>query len=249
MRRPSLQNVVDQRLPDDLRQELVHDDPLVVPAHQALRFAEDLVRAPATIARGDVVDRLVVEHQERRVQTGKDDVLVVARIAEDRRAVRSARQIFEQSAVLDAQLDPCERLARAAPAVQLRAAHRSAAVHRVEVQRRRARVRRILRPRRLAERRAQVERDVVIDELAEERRAGRLRGVVRIVDAERRIGDEQDRAAVQRILRIHDAARLAELGERGRELRTRASRTAADAEDSAEAIFAQRGTRSLRVRG
>ena len=106
------EDVVDERLPDDLRQELVHDDPLVVPAHQALRFAEDLVRAPATIARSDVVDCFVVEHQERRVQTGKDDVLVVARIAEDRRAVRRARQIFEQSAVLDAQLDAAERLAR-----------------------------------------------------------------------------------------------------------------------------------------
>ena len=54
----------------------------------------------------------------------------------------------------------------------------------------------------------------MIDELAEEGRAGGVRGVVRIVDAERRIGDQQNRSAFQRILGIHDAAGLAGLGER-----------------------------------
>jgi hypothetical protein len=82
-----------------------------VPADEALRLAEDLIRAGPPIAGRDVVDRLVVEHQERRVQAGKDHVLVVARIAEDRRAAGSARQVFEQSAVLDAQLDTRKRFA------------------------------------------------------------------------------------------------------------------------------------------
>ena len=89
---------------------------------------------------------------------------------------------------------------------------------------------------------------VVIDELAEERRAGRLRGVVRIVEIQRRIGDEQDRALVQRILGIHDAAGLAKLSERGGELRTRRCERR-QAEDSPEAIFTNRCRCSLRVRG
>jgi hypothetical protein len=87
----------------------------------------------------------------------------------------------------------------------------------------------------------------VIDELAEERGAGRVRWIVRIVGAERRVRDQQDRAALQRILGIHDAARLAELGERRRELRARC-RKRRQLEDAAEAILAQRRRHSLRVR-
>jgi hypothetical protein len=152
------------------------------------------------------------------------------------------------STVLDAQLDPAQRLATSAPAIQLRAAHRSTAVDGVEIHRGRARVRRILGPSRHVERRAQVERDVVIDELAEERRAGRLRGAVRIVGAERWLGDEPHRADLERILRIHDAADFAELVERGGELRTgRCERR--QVEDPSETILADMCSDSLRVRG
>jgi hypothetical protein len=51
-----------------------------------------------------------------------------------------------------------------------------------------------------------------------------------------------------RILGVHEAARLAELGERRRELRTRRRERRQLAEDASEAIFAQRGRDSLRVR-
>ena len=51
-----------------------------------------------------------VEEQERRMQPSEDHVLVVARVADDCRASRRARQVFEQAAVLDEELDSSERL-------------------------------------------------------------------------------------------------------------------------------------------
>jgi hypothetical protein len=42
-----------------------------------------------------VVDRSVVEEDESAVQPGDDQVLVIARIGNDRGAVRQARQVLE----------------------------------------------------------------------------------------------------------------------------------------------------------
>ena len=108
------------------------------------------------------------------MQTRENDVLVVARIAQDRRSAGRARQILEQSAVLDDELDSGERLATASAAEQFGTADRPSAVHRIEIERRRARIRRVLRSDGSPRRRAQIERDVVIDELTEEGRAGRV---------------------------------------------------------------------------
>jgi hypothetical protein len=57
-----------------------------------------------------VVDCAVVEEQERAVQSGDDQVLVVARVGDDRAAVRATRQVLEAPAALDLQLDVVDRV-------------------------------------------------------------------------------------------------------------------------------------------
>ena len=90
----------------------------------------------------------------------------------------SPRQVLEQAARADPQLRPVGRV------VELRARDRAAAVDRVEVERRRPRVRRRRRLGRHAQRRGRVEGDVVVDELAEERRPRGVGRVVRVVRAQ-----------------------------------------------------------------
>ena len=100
------------------------------------------------------------------------------------RAVGPARQVLEQAAALDLELDVVGRV------VQLLLGDRPGAVDRVEVERRRAEVARRLRFGRLAEPRVGVEGHVVVEELAEERRPRRVRRVVGVVGAQRQVDDQ-----------------------------------------------------------
>ncbi|WP_168211510.1 hypothetical protein [Actinosynnema sp. ALI-1.44] len=59
----------------------------------------------------------------------------------------------------------------------------------------------------------------MVDELAEKRRSGRVEWVVDIVGAQFGVGDQPDRALLQWILGVHDAAGLAELAQRLQDLR------------------------------
>ena len=88
---------------------------------------------------------------------------------DDRAAVRATGQVLEEPAALDLELDVVDRV------VQRLVSDRAGAVDRVEVERRRAEVASLLRVRRLRESRGRVEGDVVVEELAEECRPGRLR--------------------------------------------------------------------------
>ena len=132
------QHVVDHRLADDLRQELVHDQPLVVPRREPARLREHVHRVAELALLADVVDRVVVEEQERAVQPGDDQVLVVARIADDRGPSARRGRSSNSAAALDLELDRGRRV------VQLLLGDRAGAVDRVEVERRRAGLRRIL---------------------------------------------------------------------------------------------------------
>jgi hypothetical protein len=95
---PLLEHVVDQPLADDQRQELVQDDPVVVPCRHPPRLLERRIRIPV---RSRPVDRPVVEANECALQPRNHQVLVVTRIGHDRRAARVARQILEHPARLD----------------------------------------------------------------------------------------------------------------------------------------------------
>ena len=84
---------------DDLRQEVVDHDPLVVPAHHPLRLLEAAsspLSAGSPRARGR---RPVVEPDEQQVQLRDDQVLVVARVADQRPALLVARQVVDSAPV------------------------------------------------------------------------------------------------------------------------------------------------------
>ena len=112
----------------------MHDQPVVVPGREPARLREHVHRVAQAPLLADVVDRVVVEEQERAMQPGDDHVLVVARIADDRGAVGAARQILEDAAALDLELDVV------AGVVELLLRDRAGAVDRVEVERRSAEV-------------------------------------------------------------------------------------------------------------
>ena len=98
------EDVVDQRLTDEERQELVEHQPVVMPRRQAARLPEHLLIGVVRIGGAYRVDRAVVEEQERRLQPGDDHALVVAGVGDDRGAVGHARHVLEQAARLDLQL-------------------------------------------------------------------------------------------------------------------------------------------------
>src|SRR6266511_4364439 len=61
------EDVVHHRRADEERQELVQDQPVVVPQHEALRLREDGRGIDESELRADVIDRLVMEEDERAV--------------------------------------------------------------------------------------------------------------------------------------------------------------------------------------
>ena len=76
----------------------------------------------------------------------------------------------------------------------------------------------------------------MVEELAEEGHAGRVCGVVPVVRAEFRVGDQARRTLVQRVLRVEQAAWCAELGERRLHVVGRLGERGQAVEDSREAI-------------
>jgi hypothetical protein len=72
-----------------------------MPRRQSPRLIED-ARGVGLAARADAVDGLVVERHDGRGETGDHQILVVARIHDDRAPGSGARQILERSAALEA---------------------------------------------------------------------------------------------------------------------------------------------------
>src|SRR5436309_1662270 len=56
-----VQDVVDDRIAGDTAQEVIDDDPLVVPAHQPLRLLEEVIAIEHRAASFQLLDDLVVE--------------------------------------------------------------------------------------------------------------------------------------------------------------------------------------------
>ena len=154
----------------------MHDHPLVVPAHQPLRRLEPRLAAAHQRRIGlDQVDDLVVELQHGQLQLRDERVLVVARVAEQRRLLLVARQVVLVVVPADQHL----LVARVA-VVEERVVDRAADVDAVQVEPRAAEVRqrvRVVGPVQAGDR---VEGQVVVDELPEVRVAARDVGVVQL---------------------------------------------------------------------
>jgi hypothetical protein len=139
-----------------------------------------------------------VEQQDRGVQSGEHQVLVVARIGDDRRVVRLPRQILEKTAALDAEFVTVGRV------VERWGAGRAAAVDGVEIESGRPRVARRGRLQRDREPGGLVKGDVVVEELTDEGGPGRVRRVVGVAGAERRVGEQVHRPLLQGVLCVED---------------------------------------------
>jgi hypothetical protein len=183
----------------------VQHEPVVVPGREPARVGKCSQPGVAALVRQ--VDGTIVEEDERAVEPGDHQVLVVARIRDDCRARPVVRswQVLECAAVTNPQLR------RIGGVVELGTAFGTGAVHGVEIERRRAGVRGGPRLGRNAETRRRVEGDVVVDELAEERRSRRVCRVVRVAEAQAQIGDQQHRPLGQVVARVENAALRAEV--------------------------------------
>jgi hypothetical protein len=191
-RRVALEHGLELLRIQDPAEEVVEHDPLIVPNDEITRLVEhgstDRCVALKCAGLGPRHD-LVVELHERQMQLGDDQVLVVARITDDREAARCPRQVVPERRLVSqrrvalnfagcrhANLEKV-RVLRGAP-VEVGLNPRTGAIEVVEIQRRSPEI--VERQRiddRLLERRW-VEDDVVIDELAEVGKAGGDRLVV-----------------------------------------------------------------------
>ena len=197
------------------------DEPLVVPADDPLCLPEDLTIGVARAELGlDVVDHLVVEAEQRAVKLGDDQVLVVAGIADERGVLTVAGHV-EPSFAVDRHRPRTRYLlqeeGRSSPVdrrvVEMRRSARARfPVHAVQVERGDPEVADGLRILLASQARRRVEGHVVIEELAEEGEARGDRRVVRVVDALRGVGDQDDRVG-QIVGSVHRAVLGSELGE------------------------------------
>ena len=127
---------VDHRLADDQRQELVQDEPVVVPGRQPPSLGEGSTarRCPWSRAQSTALLWNRMNAHCRPAIIRFSSFLGSGMIA----VLSLVREILELAAGLDPELCPVGRV------VELRARHRAAAVDRVEVERRRPRVRGVL---------------------------------------------------------------------------------------------------------
>ena len=95
---PATQDVLDEVLADDRGQELMHDDPLVMPAHEPLGTVKDAVGVGHALGRDRLYD-FVVELQQREVQLRDDQVLIVSRVADQCGVLAVARQVTRRGGV------------------------------------------------------------------------------------------------------------------------------------------------------
>ncbi len=215
------------------------DDPLVVPGGEPAGDAIDVRRAQAAVVLLDPIHCLVVKEDERRLQARDHQVLVVSRVGDDGGPVRVPRQILEETSVLDTELR-----GKASPpsgsVVEHGIGNGPAAVNGIEIDRRRAGVRRVQRLGGLTEPRRQIEREVVVDELAHERGARGVAGrAVGVVGAEQGVDDEVDGTPFESVLRVQDPPRLADVEERRFELGARLRERGEAGEHSPEAVFSK----------
>ena len=169
--------------------------PLVVPPGQPAGGLEDPFLPHALRSR--VIDDPVVELGDGLVELDDDQVLVVARFRDDRPAVAVTRHVLDTVDVRrHQQLVPVGRI------VELRLARRPAPVDRVEVVARRPEVDGRIGVRLLQSERRVVERDVVVDELPDERepREQARAGVEVVVVRDRLVLDHRLRQAVQQVV-------------------------------------------------
>ena len=174
------EHLVEHFRPDYARQEIVNRDPLVVPSHPSLRLLQQVRTGQRRLGR-HLLEHLVVEAQHHRLELRHDQVLVVARIADEGTALRIAGQIGSRDCrVLRNRLAREEEqpgLPRAAGRtlliVEIRLVRGSTAVHGIEIESRRTEVGERVRIVLSIEHRHGIERQVVIDELPEVCVAGR----------------------------------------------------------------------------
>ena len=175
---------------EDRRQELMDDDPLVMPRDDrrasgthGLPVASRCTLSPDLVA---AVDDTVVEL--RKATCSPAMIRFSSFRGSAMMAVPSvvARQILEQSPALDPHLCAIVRF------VELRILHGTTAVDRIEVERRRARVWERSGGVGYPKLRRRVEGHVVVEKLPEERDAGLMRRAVTVVRAQLGIRDQTD---------------------------------------------------------
>ncbi len=181
--------------------------PLVVPPGEPARGLEHPFATDAL--RPGVIDDPVVELGDGLVQLDDDQVLVVARFRDDRPAVAVTRHVLDTIDVRrHQQLVPVGRI------VELGLIHRPAPVDRVEVVARRPEVDGCVGVRLLERERRVVERDVVVDELPDERepRKQTRAGVEMVVVRYGLVLDHRSRQAVQQVVARREGRKPLEHG-------------------------------------
>ena len=161
------EHLLDRARPDEPGQEVVDHDPLVVPGKGDPRVVEDVGLGHPVLTQQ--VDDAVVRAQQGDVQGQREQMHVVAGVADQGDALLVARHVDTVRAE--------QELRRVGEVEQVRRADRAVGVEHLQVEHRGAGVAQRLRADAAADGRS-VGGDVVGDELAEERPASGLGGVI-----------------------------------------------------------------------
>src|SRR4029450_795101 len=100
------QNIIYHRLTDNKWQELMKDNPMIMPYCQAVGLEVSFIVSDRRILRPNEIHRAVMKQKNGRMQTGDHNVLIVAWVTKNRCVIGGvSRQIFELTAAFDSEFD------------------------------------------------------------------------------------------------------------------------------------------------
>ena len=140
------------------RKELVDDDPLVVPAHQALCLSENLCARHSLSPQ--VVDDRIVKFEEGQVQLRNNEVDIVSRVANQGTPLPVPGDIGQLSLVIYAN----KQLVSVIEVIEIWAPCRSAAIERFKIEARRSKIAQFVQAR-MMQQETTIRGDVMRDKL------------------------------------------------------------------------------------
>jgi hypothetical protein len=163
------QDVVDYILTYRMRQKLMEHYPLIMPAHQSLRFLERLIRVSDILL--NKIKDCVMKFNECQLKLGNDDILVISRIADQGGILAVPRQILRKTGI-------DEQFSGLGLIVQMRTGAASRAVNAIQFECGRAKIGYRLRIILALQAGGWIEGNVMIQKLSKKRKAG---GYIRVV--------------------------------------------------------------------
>src|SRR5579872_2270326 len=169
-----VQKLLYQSFANTQWQKFMHNNPLIMPAHQALRFAKNI--GGSHTLPSQVIYNAIVEFEKSQVQLRDNEMHIVSRVTNQRPPLLIARQIVGLPNIVDAD----QKCIGIIHIVQKRFSTGACAIERFQVKARRAKIAQFVVTRMVGKQTA-VGSNIVCDKLTENRETGGYTRVVRVI--------------------------------------------------------------------